>query len=201
MQPMRVLNMTDKPKKTLTIIRHVSGPPTDKPETTTPSTVQRTGKRVLTKDKLQEAKPEKGADYYRYKPTKPDKPTKPADKTNAAKPVAKKPAKPKKKNIRSPSDLRAKELDASLNGFEVWRERKPLALQFERQIFQHIGKHSLSASKRVVMKLLDWHTTNRFYLQAVIEGGKRFNLDGTESGVILEHEQAYAAKKLALRKK
>jgi sRNA-binding protein len=116
----------------------------------------------------------------------------------------KKPAKPKapkKKHIKPPSDIRAKELDASLNAFPMWRDRKPLALNFERQVFQHVGKHHLSASKRVVMKLLEWHTANRFYLQAVTEGGKRFNLDGSEAETIQDHEVAHALNKLAKRKK
>jgi sRNA-binding protein len=116
----------------------------------------------------------------------------------------KKPAKPKppkKKHIKPPSDIRAKELDASLNAFPMWRDRKPLALNFERQVFQHVGKHHLSASKRVVMKLLEWHTANRFYLQAVSAGGKRFNLDGSEADTIQDHEIAHALNKLAKRKK
>ena len=200
--------MTDQPKKTLTIIRKVAptiAPPSDAPSSTPEQPIQRSGKRILTKDTLQAVKPEKGTDFYRAK--KLPKP-KPVDKDKAtdkdAKPLVKKPTKPKppkKKPIKPPSDIRAKELDASLNAFPIWRERKPLAVNFERQIFQHVGKYHLSASKRVVMKLLEWHTANRFYLQAVAEGGKRFNLDGSEADTIQDYEIAHALNKLAKRKK
>ncbi|MBK8453619.1 MAG: ProQ/FINO family protein [Thiofilum sp.] len=205
--------MTDQPKKTLKIIRRVAPATTPPPEPTKPvpeQPIQRSGKRVLTKDKLQEVKPEKGTDFYRAKKLPKPKPDSTADQapptgtkpttTNALKKPAK-PKPPKKKNIKPPSDIRAKELDASLNAFPMWRERKPLALNFERQVFQHVGKHHLSASKRVVLKLLEWHTANRFYLQAVAEGGKRFNLDGSEADTIQEYEIAHALNKLAKRKK
>lgn len=205
--------MTEQPKKTLTIIRRVAPATTPPPESTKPvpeQPIQRSGKRVLTKDKLQEVKPEKGTDFYRAKKLPKPKPDSTADQAKplGTKPLnqntIKKPAKPKppkKKNIKPPSDIRAKELDASLNAFPMWRERKPLALNFERQVFQHVGKHHLSASKRVVMKLLEWHTANRFYLQAVAEGGKRFNLDGSEADTIQDYEIAHALNKLAKRKK
>lgn len=209
--------MTDQPQKTLKIIRKVAPATATPPEPVEPipeQPIQRSGKRVLTKDKLQEVKPEKGTDFYRAKklpkpkptadkatPTGKDQPTgaKPTNQNPLKKPAKPKP--PKKKHIKPPSDIRAKELDASLNAFPMWRERKPLALNFERQVFQHVGKYHLSASKRVVMKLLEWHTANRFYLQAVTEGGKRFNLDGSEADTIQEHEIAHALNKLAKRKK
>ena len=206
--------MTDQPKKTLTIIRKAApaATPPAPPEPEQP--IQRPARRVLTKDTLQAVKPEKGTDFYRAKKLPKPKPadkspptnkTKPLGKDAAnTKPLVKKPAKPKppkKKHIKPPSDIRAKELDASLNAFAMWRERKPLALNFERQVFQHVGKHHLSASKRVVMKLLEWHTANRFYLQAVAEGGKRFNLDGSDADTIQDHEIAHALNKLAKRKK
>jgi sRNA-binding protein len=51
------------------------------------------------------------------------------------------------------------------------------------------------------MKLLEWHTANRFYLQAVGAGGIRFNLDGSEAETIQPHESTYALQKLAKRVK
>jgi hypothetical protein len=172
--------MNDKSSKTLTIKRKVIVA-TSSSTTSTP-TIMRPIKRVITKEQLATLKASDS------KPTQNSKPPKASPKK------AKKP-------IRSPSDLRAKELDASLNAFMVWRERKPLALHFEKQIFQHVGKHHLSASKRVVMKLLEWHTANRFYLQAVGAGGIRFNLDGSEAETIQPHESTYALQKLAKRVK
>lgn len=175
--------MTDKPVKTLTIKRKVVIAPTTPTETSTNTpTLNRPTKRVITKEQISTLKTAET----------PAKVAKPKSKAAPKKP---------KKPVRSPSDIRAKELDASLNAFAVWRERKPLALNFERQIFQHIGKHQLSASKRVVMKLLEWHTANRFYLQAIGNGGLRFNLDGSEAEIIQPHESDYALKKLAKRTK
>lgn len=51
-----------------------------------------------------------------------------------------------------------------------------------------------SASKRVVQKLLYQHTHRRNYLLKVGQGGARFNLDGTEDGVILPEEREYAGR-------
>jgi hypothetical protein len=205
--------MTDTPKKTLKIIRKptLSTAISDntKPiqtdvEATKPSTlsVSASRKPIQLKPKSQGSSTQ-AVDTPTPTLQRPKKrvitPVKPVNQNPVKKPAKPKP--PKKKHIKPPSDIRAKELDASLNAFPMWRDRKPLALNFERQVFQHIGKHHLSASKRVVMKLLEWHTANRFYLQAVSEGGKRFNLDGSEADTIQDHEIAHALNKLAKRKK
>jgi sRNA-binding protein len=72
----------------------------------------------------------------------------------------------------------------------------PLALGIETQIFRHINDLHLSASKRVVNKLLHWHTHNRAYLLAVGRGGMRFNLDGTTAGAITQGERDHAGRVL-----
>ncbi len=173
---------TEKPRKTLTITRK---PATADTGTTTPtnSAVRRSGKRVIRREEIP-------AD----KLTRPGKasPKKPATKSKAKRP--RQPPKPKKT---PPSDLRARELNDSLNAFAVWRNRQPLALGIEKQVFQYIAEHHLSASKRVVQKLLHHHAHNRAYLQAVGQGGQRFNLDGTEAGAILPGEQEHAGRVLA----
>ena len=112
------------------------------------------------------------------------------------KPKPKRPHKPRKPQ-KSPSDIRAKEVNDSLNAYPVWLHYQPLAVGVERQIFQHIAKHALSASKRVVQKMLLRHTTNKRYLAGIVEGAARFNLDGTEAGRVLPHEQVFAVQKLA----
>lgn len=164
--------MTEKPRSTLSLKRQ----PVSAPETTdsAPKPVQRTGKRIIKRDALPAAnlaKPK--AKPLNKRPTKPK-------------------ARPKPKPLHSPSDLRAQELNASLNGFSVWLQQRPLALGIERQIFQHIAKHSLPASKRVVQKLLYQRTRSKAYLLQIAKGGARFNLDGSEAGQVLAHEQEAA---------
>lgn len=168
--------MTEKPRSTLSIKR----PPVSAPETTdsAPKPIQRTGKRIIKRDAL----PTASLGKPKAKPLNPSpnkRPTKPK-------------ACPKPKPLHSPSDLRARELNDSLNGFTVWLQQRPLALGIERQIFQHIAKHSLPASKRVVQKLLHQHTRNKAYLLQIAKGGARFNLDGSEAGQVLAHEQEAA---------
>lgn len=149
---------TDKPRQTLTITRK---PATAGNDTTTPTggAVRRSGKRIITRAELPNVQ----------KPGQPKK--------SAKKPANRKPRQPPKPKKTPPSDLRARELSDSLNAFAVWRTRQPLALGIEKQIFRHIAAHQLSASKRVVQKLLHHHTHNRAYLQAVGQGGQRFNPD------------------------
>lgn len=164
--------MTEKPRSTLSIKRTLAT--TQEATDSAPKSVQRTGKRIIKRDAL---------------------PTASLGKPKAqalANSKNKRPHKPKPKPLHSPSDLRAREVNDSLNGFNVWLQQRPLALGIERQIFQHIAKHSLSASKRVVQKLLHQHTRNKAYLLQVAKGGARFNLDGTAAGQVLAHEQEAA---------
>jgi sRNA-binding protein len=55
----------------------------------------------------------------------------------------------------------------------------------------------LSASKRVVQRLLYAHTHRRDYLQAVAAGGMRYGLDGQEAGEITPDESDYARQALS----
>ena len=102
-------------------------------------------------------------------------PRKPPAKNNKAR----KPRKPPRPKKTPPSDLRAGNLDASLNGFLAWLNYQPLAIGVEKQIFQHIAALQLSASKRVVQKLLRQHTQNPRYKQNLASNEPRVNLDGT----------------------
>lgn len=173
--------MTDeKPRKTLSIKRKPANTGTD---TTSPDkgAVKRAGKRIIKRE-----------DLPANKLTRPGKLEKPKKSTQAK--HRRQPPKPKKT---PPSDLRAQELNDSLNVYSVWREYKPLALGIERQIYQYIGKHSLSASKRLVQKLLHRHTHHRDYLQAISCGNLRYNLDGTETKTITQPERDHAARMLA----
>ena len=168
--------MTEKPRSTLSIKRTLATP--KEATDSAPKPIQRTGKRIIKRDALPTASLGKPKANLRPN-TKPKRPHKPK-------------AKPKPKPLHSPSDLRAREVNDSLNAFPVWLQQRPLALGIERQIFQHIAKHSLPASKRVVQKLLHQHTRNKAYLLNIVKGGSRFNLDGTAAGQVLAHEQEAA---------
>lgn len=177
-------NTTDKPRQTISITRK---PATTATTATTPETgvVKRTGKRIITRDQLPAARVSIGKPTYNKPGAKP-------------KPKAKrKPRQPPKPPKTPPSDLRARELSDSLNNFTVWRECLPLALGIEKQIFRHIADLYLSASKRVVSKMLHYHTHKRAYLLAVGRGGMRFNLDGTDAGAITQGERDHAGRVLA----
>ena len=98
----------------------------------------------------------------------------------AKKPVQAKKKKPKK----APSILRVNALDTEICKLsKVWRSHSPLALGVEKQLFKFIADGQLSASKRVVRALLHKHCNNKNYLVDVVQGAKRFNLDGSESGI------------------
>ncbi|QTR45517.1 Fertility inhibition FinO [Thiothrix litoralis] len=173
--------MTDeKPRKTLSITCKPVSPTAVEQDGKAPTGIKRTGKRIITRDQLPQAAPAKP------KPPKP-KPSK------AKKP----PRKPVRKLVTPPSELRARELNDSLNGFAVWLQRQPLALGIEKQVFRYIADHHLSASKRVVQRLLYAHTHRRDYLQAVAAGGMRYGLDGQEAEAITAAERDYAGQRLA----
>lgn len=125
----------------------------------------------------------------------------PAKLATTRKPPPPKPKKKPKPAVKkvgpSPSDIRLDNLNASLNAFDTWRNYQPLAIGIDKQVFQHVAKHSLSCSKRVVRKLLHQHTRNTRYLQAIRAGECRFNLDGTEAGTINQIEQDHAGRMLA----
>lgn len=90
----------------------------------------------------------------------------------------------KKKPKKAPSILRVNALDTEIGKLsKVWRSHSPLALGVEKQIFKFIADGQLSASKRVVRALLNKHCNNKNYLVDVVQGAKRFNLDGSESGI------------------
>ncbi len=205
----------DAPKKTLSL-KSASAPPTAQPTgdaqkktltlkrtatpTTTPATpaatnpgtpaaaptLQRSAKRIIRREDLSGVQK---AGTIKPKQPKPKKP-KPNRKRQ--------PPKPKKT---PPSELRAKELNDSLNNFSVWLNYQPLALGIEKQIFKHVNDLQLSASKRVVQKLLHYHTHNTRYLQNIGAGGVRYDLDGTENGVIVQLEREHAGRVLAAKQK
>ncbi len=181
--------MTDTPetpRKTLVITRKSSPQATQAttPENA-PKAITRTGKRIITREQLPVSRASVGKPVYNKPGAKP-------------KPKAKrKPRQPPRPPKTPPSDLRARELSDSLNNYTVWLDRMPLALGIEKQVFKHIADLHLSASKRVVNKLLHYHTHNRAYLLAVGRGGMRFNLDGTEAGAITQGERDHAGRVLA----
>lgn len=165
--------MTDQPRKTLSIKpKPVPSDGAFQPDQET-KTISRSNKRIVKRDQVQAtalAKPKAKAP--------PKKPRKPAPK----------------KPLIAPSAVRVENLNAVLNAFAVWREHQPLALGIEKQIFQLIADQQLSASKRVVQKLLYQHTRQHAYLINIAQGkgGQRYNLDGTSGGYISPEEREYA---------
>lgn len=172
--------MTDeKLRKTLSITRKSASTTAQAGnDDNAPTGIKRTGKRIITREQLPNVqKP----GTPKKTPKKPNKPTQ-----------GKRPRQSPKPKKTPPSELRARELNDSLNAFAVWRNRQPLALGIEKQIFRYIAEHHLSASKRVVQRLLHAHTHQREYLQAVAAGGMRYGLDGQELGEVTSVEREYA---------
>lgn len=173
--------MSDTPKKTLSLKRNQ--PSTD---STTPSTVQRTGKRIIRREELSNV--QKPGTIKQKPASNKGKPKKPTRKPQPKKPVI------------APSDLKAKELNDRLNGFNVWLNYQPLALGIEKQIFKLVNDECFSgASKKVVQKVLRRHTLHGRYLAALVQGGERYQLDGVSNGAVSEPERQWAAEKITTR--
>ncbi|MBU0653705.1 MAG: ProQ/FinO family protein [Gammaproteobacteria bacterium] len=187
--------MSDTPKKTLTITRKPNQKTLEAIQSPESSTVtmpelramSRTGKRIIRREELPNVqRPGQG------KP----KPTGKAD-TGKKKP-ARKPA--PRKPVISPSELKARELNDRLNGFPVWRDFLPLAIGIDKDVFRLVNEeHFPGASKRVVRLTLAMHANHGRYLQAVVQGGARYHLDGSEEGDITAYQQQHAAEILAKR--
>ena len=172
------MSENDTPKKTLSIIRK----PSDAGATATPAT--RTGKRIIRREDLPQVQ-------------RLAAPKLPANKTKPKKP----PRKPApKKQITPPSDLKARELNDRLNAFTVWLHYQPLAIGVDKDIYRLVNdEHFAGASKNVVQKVLKMHTNHGRYLQAIVNGGTRYKLDGTEEGDINPYQQQLAVDTLAKR--
>ena len=195
MQAKNAQPTSDAPKKTLTLKRTATPAATPAtpaatlavtPAATPTPTLQRGAKRIIRREDL--------SGVQKAGTIKPKQPKQKKPKPNRKR----QPPKPKKT---PPSELRAKELNDSLNNYKAWRDYQPLALGIEKQLFKHINDLQLSASKRVVQKLLHYHTHNTRYLQNIGAGGVRYNLDGTESGVIIQLEREHAGRILAAKQK
>ena len=109
--------------------------------------------------------------------------------------VKKKPQKapPTKTPTTSPSELRIDALDKQLSAaFSIWRDYQPLALGIEKSLFRFIAAQHLSASKRVVQKLLKRHTAAQAYRENIQQQAMRYELDGSPAGEISQLDKAYA---------
>ena len=152
--------MTDKQNKTLSLKPKTTPAPPENPT----QTLIRSRKRIIRRDELPADK---------LSTTK--KPPKPKLKQQP------KPPAPKKPDI-SPSDIRLDNLNAHLNNHsEAWRGYLPLMIGIEKEVFRHIAEHHLSASKRVVQRLLRQHTQDERYQRNLITGGGRCHLNGTKA--------------------
>jgi hypothetical protein len=175
--------MSDTPKKTLTITRK---PATGTAGASTTGTVQRSGKRIIRREELPNVqRPGQG------KP-------KPTGKATTKKKPPRKPA--PKKPVISPSELKARELNDRLNAFPVWLNFQPLAIGIDKDVFRLVNDEQFpGASKGVVRRTLAMHANHGRYLQAMVQGGARFHLDGSEEGDITPQQQQHAAEILEKR--
>lgn len=173
--------MSDTSKKTLSLKRGLSST-----DSATHTTVQRTGKRIIRHEELSNVQK---LGTVKQKP-----------EGNKGKPK-KPPRKPQsKKSVIAPSDLKAKELNDRLSGFNVWLNYQPLALGIEEQIFKLVNdEYFPGASKKVVQKVLRRHTLHGRYLKAIQEGGLRYGLDGVEDVVVTEQQQSHANESISRR--
>ena len=117
---------SDAPKKTLTLKRTATPAATlaVTPAATPTPTLQRGAKRIIRREDL--------SGVQKAGTIKPKQPKQKKPKPNRKR----QPPKPKKT---PPSELRAKELNDSLNNYKAWRDYQPLALGIEKQLFKHIN--------------------------------------------------------------
>jgi len=186
---MTIGNGTPPPRKTLTISRKpaIGGAGNANATNTAPpaGTVTRTGKRIITREQL----PTIAAP--RPKPPKPKATTKDARR---------KPRQPPKPKKTPPSDLKARELNDRLNGFDVWLNYQPLSIGVDQEIFRLVNDECFpGASKSVVQKTLAMHCGHGRYLQGMTGGGARFRLDGAEDGEITHYQRMLARERLEKR--
>ncbi len=152
--------MTEKPHKALNLkLKANIGTTEENPA----QRLTRRRKRIIRREELPASKLSNTKAPPKPKP-KPKKATKPT---------------PPKKPGTSPSAIRLANLNAHLNNHsEAWREFKPLVIGVEKEVFRYIAAHHLSASKRVVQRLLRQHTQDDRYQQNLKAGGERYHLDG-----------------------
>lgn len=167
--------MTEKPHKPLSL-KPKADTPTPAENTAPP--IKRRRKRIIWRDELPTGKLTK---------TRPPLKPKPKQRPKLV---------PSKQRV-PPSDIRLDNLNASLNAFEVWRTFQPVALGIDKAIFRHIAKHNLSASKRVVKRLLHQHTRHQQYLQNIRTGTARYHFDDTPAGTITQIEREHSTRMLS----
>ncbi len=153
--------MTEKPRKTLSL--KLKADTTTLPENSA-QTRTRSRKCIIRRDDLPASK----LSNTKIPPKPKPKPKKAAKPTLPRKPGT------------SPSDIRLANLNAHLNNdSEAWREFKPLVIGVEKEVFRYIAAHHLSASKRVVQRLLRQHTQDERYQCNLKTGVARVHLDDT----------------------
>ncbi len=139
---------------------------------------KRSGKRVIRREQLPAQSLAKTKAPTLAKPAKKKKPQKA--------PLTKTPTTP-------PSELRMDALDKQLCGaFSIWRDHQPLALGIEKSIFRFIAAQHISASKRVVQKLLKRHTSTRSYRDNILQQAQRYELDGSPAGEVSQIDKDHA---------
>lgn len=181
--PFETIAMTEQSNKpTLSLKKQVSDKPESgqAPATTLPR--KRSVKRVIRREELAQT----ALGRTKVAPTKPIRKKPKKTVTSAA-----------RKRQTSPSDLRLMALDQQLcDTSNIWRDNQPLALGIEKSLFRFIAEHHISASKRVVQKLLQRHTTTRSYRDNILQSAQRYDLDGSPVGQISQIEKDHAQRQI-----
>ena len=167
--------MAEQPdKKTLSLNKTV---PDNAQQPEVPLPRRRSGKRIIRREQL----PVQSLANTKAPPAKPAK-----KKKSQKAPPTKTPTTP-------PSELRMEALDKQLCAtFSIWRDHQPLALGIEKSLFRFIAVQHLSASKRVVQKLLKRHTSTQSYRENIQQQALRYELDGSPAGVISQLDKDHA---------
>ena len=166
--------MAEQPdKKTLSLNKTV---PDNAQQPEVPLPRRRSGKRIIRREQL----PVQSLANTKAPPAKPAK-----KKKSQKAPPTKTPTTP-------PSELRMEALNKQLCAtFSIWRDHQPLALGIEKGLFRFIAAQHISASKRVVQKLLKRHTSSQAYRDNIQQQALRYELDGTPAGEISQLDKAH----------
>ena len=87
-------------------------------------------------------------------------------------------------------ETKQRQLLAWLNTFEVFQEKKPLAIGIYEVIVEQLP---IAESKKVLRTILAYHCSNIAYIKNIAAGTHRYNLDGTINSTIDKEEKAQAA--------
>lgn len=97
-----------------------------------------------------------------------------------------------------------KETQALLEGFFGkainYKEPKPLKVGFFKDLIKEAERLNLPFSKRFFRRCLNIYTMRNAYLNAIIKGGARYDIEGKPCGEVLASEQEFAKEQIKKNK-